>query len=57
MLDLLSDYYMSRPLVNQASREILAKYPLSAIDILKTPKLDASMARLVSKGEEGTGQG
>ena len=44
--DLLSDCYVSRPVANQARREILAKYPLP-----KTPNLDASMARLVSKGE------
>ena len=49
--DLLSDCYVSRPLANQARREILAKYPLPAMDIPKTLKLDASMACLVSKGE------
>lgn len=49
--DLPSDCDVSRPVANQARREILAKYPLPAMDILKTPKLDVSMARLVSKGE------
>ena len=49
--DLLSDCYVSRPLANQARREILAKYHLPAMNNLKTPKLDASMARLGSKGE------
>lgn len=35
-LDLTSDYYASRPLANQARREIRARYFIFTIDILKT---------------------